>query len=125
MQCICSWFQAYHTEHTALICLQQEMLSSYNCLQLRASYTAEEYQELEVIHAVGERLDEVVHEDVLLLKVDVEGYEPGVIDSAEDLLADYQYVSIITCFNAVNQHTVLFTKKRASSVSLCKALIHF
>ena len=42
------------------------------------------------MHAMGERIDEVLYEDVLLLKVDVEGFEPGVIDSAEDVFADYQ-----------------------------------
>ena len=59
------------------------------CFCSRA-YAEEEWNELEIVHAMGERIDEVVHEDVLLLKVDVEGFEPGVIDSAEDVFADYQ-----------------------------------
>lgn len=41
---------------------------------------------LEEVKAVGERVDEVVQEDVLLMKVDVEGLEPAVIASSEDLL---------------------------------------
>ena len=47
--------------------------------------------ELEVVKAMGERVDEVVREDVVLLKVDVEGHEPGVIQSATGLLDGYRW----------------------------------
>ena len=47
--------------------------------------------ELEVVKAMGERVDEVVQEDVVLLKVDVEGHEPGVIQSATGLLDGYRW----------------------------------
>ena len=40
---------------------------------------------------MGERVDEVVQEDVVLLKVDVEGHEPGVIQSATGLLDGYRW----------------------------------
>lgn len=43
-----------------------------------------------MVKAVGERIDEVVHEDVVLLKLDVEGHEPGVIKSAKGLLANHK-----------------------------------
>ena len=39
-----------------------------------------------MVQAMGERVDEVVHEDVLLLKVDVEGLEPAVMKSCSGLL---------------------------------------
>ncbi len=39
---------------------------------------------------MGERVDEVVGEDVVLLKADVEGLEPGVIESAKGLLESYK-----------------------------------
>ena len=38
------------------------------------------------MQALGERVDEVVHEEVLLLKADVEGLEPAVLKSASGLL---------------------------------------
>lgn len=45
---------------------------------------------LEKVTAVGARVDDVVQEDVLLLKVDVEGFEPAVIASAEGLLQNHK-----------------------------------
>ena len=47
-------------------------------------------RDLEVVEAIGERVDDVVQEDVLLLKVDVEGHEPGVIKSAKSLIESYK-----------------------------------
>ena len=44
----------------------------------------------EIVQAMGERVDEVVGEDVVLLKADVEGLEPGVIESAKGLLESYK-----------------------------------
>ncbi len=44
----------------------------------------------EIIKALGERVDEVVQEDVMLLKADVEGFEPGVIESAKGLLDSHE-----------------------------------
>jgi hypothetical protein len=46
----------------------------------------------EIVKAMGERVDEVVGEDVVLLKADVEGLEPGVIQSAKGLLESYKWV---------------------------------
>ena len=45
---------------------------------------------LERWNATGERVDDIVQEDVLLMKVDVEGLEPGVIASAAGLLQHYK-----------------------------------
>lgn len=44
----------------------------------------------EMVTAMGERVDEVVAENVVLLKADVEGLEPGVIQSAKGLLESYK-----------------------------------
>ena len=56
---------------------------------------------LEEVSAVGERVDEVVQEDVLLMKVDVEGLEPGVMASAQGLLRNYRcavlYPAVLRC----------------------------
>jgi FkbM family methyltransferase len=41
------------------------------------------------------RLEEVVKEDVLLLKVDVEGWEWSVMQGAEALLKNYNVENII------------------------------
>lgn len=49
----------------------------------------------EIVKAMGERVDEVVGEDVLLLKVDVEGLEPGVIKSANGLLESYNVNHVV------------------------------
>ncbi|DBA86663.1 TPA: hypothetical protein ACH3X1_005126 [Trebouxia sp. C0004] len=49
----------------------------------------------EIVKAMGERVDEVVGEDVLLLKADVEGHEPGVIQSAKDLLESYKVNHVV------------------------------
>ena len=43
----------------------------------------------EVVQALGERVDTLVKEDVLLLKVDVEGLEPAVLHSATRLFDKY------------------------------------
>lgn len=43
----------------------------------------------EVVQALGERVDNLVKEDVLLLKVDVEGLEPAVLHSATRLFDKY------------------------------------
>lgn len=51
---------------------------------------------LEEVSAVGERVDEVVQEDVLLMKVDVEGLEPGVMASAQGLLRNYR-CAVLCC----------------------------
>ena len=40
--------------------------------------------------AVGQRVDEVVQEDVVLMKVDVEGLETAVMASSQDLLHTYR-----------------------------------
>lgn len=50
---------------------------------------------LEKVTAVGARVDDVVQEDVLLLKVDVEGFEPAVIASAEGLLQNHKVTHIV------------------------------
>ena len=42
----------------------------------------------EIVDAVTERLDEVIQEDVLLLKMDVEGYEHLVHASASRLFEE-------------------------------------
>ena len=42
--------------------------------------------DFEIVQALGERVDTVVEEDVLLLKVDVEGLEPAVLHSSTRLL---------------------------------------
>ncbi|GMH44297.1 hypothetical protein BSKO_12231 [Bryopsis sp. KO-2023] len=44
---------------------------------------------LEKISVVGERLDDVVAEDVCVLKVDVEGFEADVFDSAKELFKNH------------------------------------
>ena len=41
------------------------------------------------------RLDDIVKEDVLLLKVDVEGWEWGVFKGAAGLIRDYKVENII------------------------------
>ena len=41
-----------------------------------------DYKHLKV---AGERVDSVVHENVALLKMDVEGFEPHVLESARGL----------------------------------------
>lgn len=51
--------------------------------------------EYETVQAVGERVDEVVHEDVLLLKVDVEGLEPAVMKSCSGLLDKHKVAHIV------------------------------
>ena len=48
----------------------------------------------EVVQALGERVDTVVKEDVLLLKADVEGLEPAVMHSATRLLDKYMCVCV-------------------------------
>ena len=40
--------------------------------------------------AVGQRVDEVVQEDVVLMKVDVEGLETAVMTSSQDLMHTYR-----------------------------------
>ena len=45
---------------------------------------------LEEVSAVGERIDGVVQEEALLMKVDVEGLEPAVMASAQGLLRTYK-----------------------------------
>lgn len=47
-----------------------------------------DYKHLKV---AGERVDSVVHENVALLKMDVEGFEPHVLESARGLF-DRQFV---------------------------------
>ena len=43
-----------------------------------------------MVKALGERVDEVVHEDVVLMKVDVEGLEPAVMQSSTALLQNHK-----------------------------------
>jgi hypothetical protein len=61
--------------------------ASCNCGHCRSVDNQGDY---EIVKAMGERVDEVVGEDVLLLKADVEGLEPGVIQSAKGLLESYK-----------------------------------
>ena len=42
-----------------------------------------EYEHLAV---TGERVDSIVQEDVLLMKLDVEGFEPVALESAKGIL---------------------------------------
>ncbi|KAA6428036.1 MAG: hypothetical protein FRX49_02697 [Trebouxia sp. A1-2] len=49
----------------------------------------------EMVTAMGERVDEVVAENVVLLKADVEGLEPGVIQSAKGLLESYKVDHVV------------------------------
>ena len=44
----------------------------------------------EKVMAVGERVDEVVQEDVILMKMDVEGFEPKALDSAKGIWDNYR-----------------------------------
>lgn len=46
-----------------------------------------EYERLEV---AGERVDSVVQEDVLLMKVDVEGFEPTAFQSSKGILDSFR-----------------------------------
>ena len=66
--------------------------ASRNCAHCRSVDNQGDY---EIVKAMGERVDEVVDEDVVLLKADVEGLEPGVIESAKGLLQSYKWVG---CF---------------------------
>ncbi len=63
--------------------------ASHNCDHRRSVDNQGDY---EIVKAMGERVDEVVGEDVVLLKADVEGLEPGVIESAKGLLESYKWV---------------------------------
>jgi FkbM family methyltransferase len=47
------------------------------------------------IDIVMEKLDDVVHEDVLLLKIDTEGYEDVVLRGAQELLSHYRVDNIV------------------------------
>ena len=66
--------------------------ASRNCAHCRSVDNQGDY---EIVKAMGERVDEVVGEYVVLLKADVEGLEPGVIESAKGLLQSYKWVG---CF---------------------------
>ena len=65
------------------------MPASHYCDHRRSVDNQGDY---EIVKAMGERVDEVVGEDVVLLKADVEGLEPGVIESAKGLLESYKCV---------------------------------
>ncbi|KAG1678984.1 hypothetical protein FOA52_013047 [Chlamydomonas sp. UWO 241] len=56
-------------------------------------------QDLDKIKVPSERVDSVVNEDVLLLKVDVEGYEPIVFRSLVNLLRERQVDNIVLEYN--------------------------
>lgn len=43
----------------------------------------------------GERVDAVVHEDVALLKMDVEGFEPAVLRSAAHLFERHHVDNVV------------------------------
>ncbi|KAL3144968.1 hypothetical protein ABBQ32_003472 [Trebouxia sp. C0010 RCD-2024] len=49
----------------------------------------------EIVYALGERVDMVVEEEVLLLKVDVEGLEPAVMHSSTRLLDKHKVHHIV------------------------------
>lgn len=49
----------------------------------------------EIVHALGERVDMVVQEEVLLLKVDVEGLEPAVMHSSTRLLDKHKVHHVV------------------------------
>ena len=46
----------------------------------------------EVVEVAGERVDSLIKEDVLLVKLDVEGFEPTAFRSSTGLLDHYRYV---------------------------------
>ena len=46
-----------------------------------------EYERIEV---AGERVDSVVQEDVLLMKLDVEGFEPTAFQSSKGILDSFR-----------------------------------
>ena len=59
------------------------------CVLVQWCRGIDNHGDYEVVQALGERVDTVVKEDVLLLKVDVEGLEPAVMHSATRLLDRY------------------------------------
>ena len=59
-----------------------------NCLCGRAVDNAGDY---ETVQVKGERVDAVVQEDVLLMKMDVEGFEPVAFNSAKGVFDHHTY----------------------------------
>ena len=47
--------------------------------------------EYELIEVAGERVDSVVQEDVLLMKLDVEGFEPTAFQSSKGILDSFRW----------------------------------
>ena len=58
------------------------------------------------------RLDEQIHEDILYLKVDVEGHEPAAFRGMERLL-DHHVVHVIVWEHSAHQYTDADRKSRA------------
>lgn len=51
--------------------------------------------EYEHLRVRGERVDDVVHQDVVLMKMDVEGYEPHVLESAKGLFEHHLVDNVV------------------------------
>ena len=65
----------------------------------RAIDNVGEYERIEV---AGERVDSVVQEDVLLMKLDVEGFEPTAFQSSKGILDSFRCPCLLV-FAATSQ----------------------
>ena len=67
----------------------------------------------ELVEVTGERVDSLVREDTLLIKLDVEGFEPTAFRSSTGLLEQYRYDSL-------QQHTCSTTDILWESCALAR-----
>lgn len=67
----------------------------------------------ELVEVTGERVDSLVREDTLLIKLDVEGFEPTAFRSSTGLLEQYRYDSL-------QQHTCSPTSISWESCALAR-----
>ena len=68
-----------------------------------------------MVEVAGERVDSLIREDVLLVKLDVEGFEPTAFRSSSGLLDHYRYF--------VQQRAGLAQDLKLKVLDMCESLL--